>query len=156
MITCGLFESDCRAARVGLDAESIAELPGKLGRICGFDGHHFPSDFGSKLLGGTDGHELSLVQDRNSLALFGFFHQMRRCENGDSLIRECFEILPEIVASGWVQSGTGLVQDQEFRTVKQPLGQLCRRARPPDNFSTRSVVRSVRPTMASDSAMRRR
>src|SRR5258708_17904407 len=60
-----------------------------------------------------------------AVAAFGFFHQVRGDDNGDTLlIAEDLEVLPKVAPGAGIEAGGGLVEKQNLRIVWQAVAEL--------------------------------
>src|SRR6185369_9459276 len=67
----------------------------------------------------------ALIQNRQSIATFRFFHQMSSDNDGHVfLIAQLRQILPKITTSSGIKTCSRLVKQQYRRMVKQPFGEL--------------------------------
>ncbi len=66
-----------------------------------------------------------MVQDAESITKLGFFHEMCCHQHGDPLFgSQTPQVLPEISAGARIETGAGLVEQQQGGSVQQAFGNL--------------------------------
>ena len=119
------FEADLLIHHGGIDMKLVADAVGQRLRVARFEQNHVAADLAGQCLGRAQRYEIAFIQDRQPVATFGFFHQVRGDDDGDMLlIAEDLEILPKVAPGAGIETGGGLVEKQNFRMMEQAFGEL--------------------------------
>jgi len=90
-----------------------------------FEQHYVAANFVLQFRGGSQGHQVSFIHDRQPVAAFSLFHQVRCHQHGNVLfIAQHLQILPEIAPSPGIEARGRLIKQQNAGVMKQSLGQL--------------------------------
>ena len=110
----------------GLDEEARAHLLRQQSRVaCGFQNNHVAADFAFQFRGRAQSNQIAFVQDGESVATLGLFHQVRGHQHGNMFfIAQHLQILPQVAARAGVESGRRLIEQQHSRMVQQALCQF--------------------------------
>src|SRR5579871_1841305 len=105
------------------DAEALTNAAGESFRMFGFKLNHVTADLRFQLRRGAEANDLSATENRQSVAALGFFHEVRRHQDGHALLfAQSFKVEPKIASRARIESGCGLVEQQHRRTMHQPFG----------------------------------
>src|SRR5260370_24960513 len=86
---------------------------------------HIAADFLFQLHRSAQSDQLAFVQNRQAIATFCFFHQMRGHQHRDLFfVAESPKILPNVAAGAWIQTGCWFVEQENARAVQQSLSQF--------------------------------
>ena len=122
---------DLRRRVLGFEEESLAFATGafELGWLVVFG--HFDFDrfaaavVGEEAFDGVQGEDFSLVHDRDTVAeALGFFHVVRRVEDGEAFFFEAGDVFEEVVAGLGVDADGGFVEQDDFRAMNHGGGEV--------------------------------
>src|SRR5258706_4711114 len=119
------FEADPVVHDGGIEVKGIADAVGQSLRITRFEQNNVAANLTGERLGRSQRHQVAFVQYGEAVAAFGFFHQVRGDDNGDTLlIAEDLEALPKVAPGAGIEAGGGLLAEQNLRQVEQAFSQL--------------------------------
>ena len=86
---------------------------------------HIAADFRFQIGRRAQSDEPPIIQNCQSVATLGLFHQMSSHQDRDPLLVEKnSKVLPHVAAGARIQSGCRFIEQKDARTVEQSLGQL--------------------------------
>ncbi len=123
-----MLDPDTRAQRGRLAAEPAPDPSCKcprLARPARLKAHHIAADRFLQLNGPAQRHQLARTEDREPVAVLGFFHQVRGHQHRHAvLVAQRAQVLPQVDARARIEPGGGLVEQQHRRRMDQPFGEL--------------------------------
>src|SRR5208282_2866755 len=109
----------------GTYMELVANALRQRLRVARFEQDYVASDLAGQGFGRAERYQVAFVQDGETVAAFGFFHQVSGDNDGDALlIAQDLEILPKVAPSTGIETGRRLVEEQNLGMVKQAFGEL--------------------------------
>jgi len=119
------LEANFTVDYVGFQSKARRDAMGERIRVLRFQQDHVAADLELEFCWSSEGNQVSLAQDREPIATFGLFHEVRRNENGNVLfVAENGQVLPQVAPSARIETGGGLVEQEHSWAMEQTLRQF--------------------------------
>lgn len=119
------FEADVFVHNGGIDLKLIANAFGQRLRVARFEQNDVAADLAGQRFRRAERYQIAFIQDGETIAALGFFHQVSGDNHGDMLlIPENRQILPKVAPGAGIEARRGLVEQQYFRMMEQAFGEF--------------------------------
>src|SRR2546428_125545 len=93
------LEADLTIEHLRIDFEARANFFGKGFGISSVEQDHVPANFLFQFRGSAESHQFAFIQDRQTIAMFSFFHEMSSHDHGNFFfIPQNLQVLPKVAA----------------------------------------------------------
>ena len=117
------LDADLASHDVSADGELFADAAGQVGRRRPLDRQAVAADRVPQFGRGPQRHQPPRVEDPETVAALGFFHEVRRHEDGDAgFFSQLVQIAPQIEPRAGVEAGAGFIEEQHLGIVEQAFG----------------------------------
>ena len=119
------FDSNLTVDYTNIHFEARANPSRECIRCSGFKDDHIPANLAFQFSESSQRNQFAFVENCQTVATFGFFHQMRCHQYRDVfLVAQDPQVLPQIASRTRIEPGCRLIQQQHSWTMQESFGQL--------------------------------
>ena len=113
----------CEHLRIHIETSANAFRHGF--RVPGIEQNDVAADFTFQFAGSSESHQLSFVEDGQTVAALRLFHQVRGYNHGDFFfVPQNLEVLPQVAARAGIKTRCRFIEQKNSRMVEQAFCQF--------------------------------